>query len=165
MRFAGSRENATLARPTLVVGWGNLLRRDDGVGAFVAERVALTGPAGVETSVLHQLTPEVAAEMAAFEDVIFVDAYLAHPGAGVNVSEVTPQPAAKTGLLAHHLSPAGLLSLCRKLYGETPRCRVVAVPAFDLTLGEGLSPRTRTAAELAVRLICDHMVKNRQPKV
>ena len=45
----------------LVIGYGNTLRRDDGVGPKVVEALATENLPGVQPLVCPQLTPEIAA--------------------------------------------------------------------------------------------------------
>jgi hydrogenase maturation protease len=59
---------------TLVIGYGNTLRGDDGVGSLVAEQVATWSLPDVRSHSIHQLTPELAAEIAQAEQIFFIDA-------------------------------------------------------------------------------------------
>ena len=52
----------------LVIGVGNPLREDDGVGWRLAEALA---QAGVEVHTCHQLLPELAAELGRVDLVLF----------------------------------------------------------------------------------------------
>ena len=58
----------------LVIGYGNSLRRDDGVGPRVAEAIEELQLPGVRTLVCQLLTPEFADPIARARRVIFVDA-------------------------------------------------------------------------------------------
>lgn len=60
--------------PILVLGYGNTLRSDDGVGYRVAAAVHRWHVPDVEGYTCHQLTPDLAAEIAPRQRVIFVDA-------------------------------------------------------------------------------------------
>jgi Ni,Fe-hydrogenase maturation factor len=66
--------SAVKAKSYLVVGYGNDLRSDDGVGQRVAEVVATWEISNVRSLAMHQLTPELAAELADVDVAIFVDA-------------------------------------------------------------------------------------------
>ena len=57
----------------LVVGIGNELRSDDGVGIRVVR--ALPARRGVETTIVHQLTPDLVEALGRAERVLFVDAH------------------------------------------------------------------------------------------
>ena len=48
----------SLLDEVLVIGYGNTLRQDDGVGPYVAERFEELGLPGVRTLVEAQLSPE-----------------------------------------------------------------------------------------------------------
>ena len=75
----------------LVIGYGNSLRGDDGVGPRVAE-LAAADPrlAGAVVAAHHQLTPELALDMSAARLVVLVDATTdAAPGV-VAVRRVDP---------------------------------------------------------------------------
>ena len=58
----------------LVIGYGNTLRRDDGVGPKLADAVAALGLTGVRTLACALLTPELAEAVSQAQRVIFVDA-------------------------------------------------------------------------------------------
>jgi Ni,Fe-hydrogenase maturation factor len=60
-----------------VIGYGNTLRTDDGVGPYVATAVASWGLPGVVSVGVHQLTPELSELLASAELAVFVDARLA----------------------------------------------------------------------------------------
>lgn len=60
---------------TLVIGFGNTLRGDDGVGPLVAEQVDTWNLRNVRSLSVHQLTPELAADIAQVETVFFIDAW------------------------------------------------------------------------------------------
>jgi hydrogenase maturation protease len=62
---------------TLVIGFGNTLRSDDGVGPRVASVVAGWGLPGVVAIAVHQLGPELAEPLAEAGRAFFVDARLA----------------------------------------------------------------------------------------
>lgn len=130
---------------TLVVGYGSDLRGDDGAGRLVAEMVGAAGHPGVRVLSLHQLTPEVAAELAGCETVVFVDA---DPEATeVDVRELGAGRAGQRS--SHHSTPDSLLRLAEDLYGRCPAAHLVAVPAVSFELGADLSPVTRAALPVA----------------
>jgi hydrogenase maturation protease len=151
----------------LVVGFGNELRGDDGVGQVVAralwsERHCAPALAGTEFVWSAQLVPEIALDVSRSDLAIFVDAAYddALPGS-VHVSpldnEVTPQGG--VGFLNDalgcwaDLSPAGLLSLSAELYGAAPPAALVTVSVDVPLIGVGLSPVVRDAVPVAVRAV------------
>ncbi len=116
-----------------VIGIGNPLRGDDGVGALLAQEV---GGCHVQ-----QLTPELAAELAPLERVLFIDAWLAAPGAIPRLDPLLPGDGQGSAQLAsHHLDPAQLLTLSQALYGRAPQGWWLRIPAWALAHGQELSP-------------------------
>ena len=69
----------------LVIGYGNTLRTDDGVGRLAAERLA-DDPRldGVRVIGRHQLTPELALDVSQAALVVFVDASQSPSGGHVH---------------------------------------------------------------------------------
>jgi hydrogenase maturation protease len=120
----------------LVIGYGNELRRDDGVGPRVARAVADWGVPGVRALAVHQLTPELADDIARAEEVVFIDAA---DGNTANVSVQQVRTALSNSLANHASSPPALLALAEVLYGRRPMAWLLTVPARDLGFGEGLS--------------------------
>ena len=137
----------------LVIGYGNDLRSDDGAGVRVAARLA--GPSTrVRVIVAHQLTPELADDVAAATQVIFVDAYAARAeGAALRIEKISGEAVDRASALAHRVNPARLVGLAGQLFGAAPEAWVVGIPAFCLDLGETLSSGTELRVEEAVALI------------
>jgi hydrogenase maturation protease len=135
----------------LVIGYGNVLRGDDGVGVRVAEAVAAWRRPGVEVHVVHQLTPELAEAVAGARLVVFVDARLV-PG-GVDLRLQALMPAAGSVGLGHMTDPPWLLGLAQALYGSCPPAWLVMVPGIDFGAGEQLSPTASRALQDAIGVI------------
>lgn len=137
----------------LVIGYGNTLRRDDGVGWWVVEALAgRVDPGQVRMMTCHQLTVELAGLISGFQQVILVDAAKGmNPGA-VDCCEVTPDPVAAQSML-HYMTPEALLTSALALYGIAPRTRLVTIVGGDFTVGEGLTPEVAAAIPDAVERI------------
>lgn len=130
-----------------VIGYGNELRRDDGVGPRLAGLVAGWGRDGVTAVAVHQLLPELADLLARHTFAVFVDAAMA---ATLTVADVEPAPAVRLG---HVADPAALLALSRLAYDRAPRAWLLTVPGSDFALGETLSAATAEAVPLALEAI------------
>ena len=131
---------------TLVVGWGNPLRGDDGTGRLLAEELEDHAAPGVEALALHQLVPEVAAKLAEADRVVFVDARADDSPPWVRLERIHPDDSAVAGRLAHACAPAGLLGLARTVYHAEPEAWLVSVAGRCFDHVEGLSPFARRAA-------------------
>jgi hydrogenase maturation protease len=143
----------------LVIGIGNVLRGDDGVGWRLAEEVEAEaereedgeGERQGKVRCLQQLTPELAEELARVERVLFIDAWLAPAGAAPCLQPVTP--GGSKAIDSHRLEPAHLLALAQELYGAAPRAAALLVPAFAFPHGEGLSADLQRSLPAARRLL------------
>ncbi|HRQ39933.1 MAG TPA: hydrogenase maturation protease [Chloroflexota bacterium] len=134
---------------TLVLGYGNPLRGDDGVGWVVAER--LHGAAGITAVPLHQLLPEHADLMQTAVHVIFVDAtVMGEPGA-VQVQPLAPD---RQGLAAsHQMSPGVLLAMVGELYGRCPPAHLITITGQDFGYSETLSPPVQESVEQVIEMV------------
>lgn len=128
----------------LVIGIGNPLRRDDGIGPWLAERVAAWNLPGVATRSVHQLTPELASEVALHDGVLFLDAAVD----GGNRTPV-PIPPSCRHTLGHVYCPGELMALA-EMVGSPRPAWMVAIPATDLGVGQGLSAVATAAGEAAL---------------
>jgi hydrogenase maturation protease len=136
------------------VGVGNDLRRDDGVGHVVTRAIARRFP-GIETLLVHQVLPELAATLTGRRTVIFVDAVVTAPLAETAVTVRRLTPGRPRGGLGHVSDPAGVLALGEALDGSAPEGWIVTVPVADLGLGTGLSPRTADLVPEAVAAVLE----------
>ena len=134
----------------LVVGYGNTLRGDDGVGPRVAAAVDALHLPGVRTLVCQQLSPEHAAPVALARTVIFVDAAVDAPR---EVRLRRLEPADTTQLLAHAADPRTLLALSRDVFGHVPHAWWLTLPALRMEFSEALSPEAERSVASAVAQI------------
>ncbi len=138
----------------LVIGYGNLLRSDDGVGQQVANAVADWQMPHVETLACVQLTPELSARMAEADLVIFVDAQRQALGDEVGVHTLWPTPELSTrSALSHHIGPGGLLMQTQQLFKKHPQAVLISVPGVNFELGEALSPTAERGMRKALQEI------------
>jgi hydrogenase maturation protease len=137
----------------LVIGYGNTLRRDDGVGPRVADAVAALALPGVHALACPLLTPELADPISRARVAIFVDAAVDAPR---EVQLRTLAPADTSQVMAHAASPATLLALARDVFGHAPEAWWLTIPAEDLGIGEELSPLAQRGMETAIEEIKKH---------
>lgn len=131
--------------PILIIGYGNPLRSDDGLGWHVAQQLANTlASPEVQVIAAHQLTPELAEPASLAALVIFIDASLEAKPGEIVCTEVSP---ANLPGYSHHLSPSAVLNLSQELYGRCPRGYVLSVGGEAFDQGEALSPTVRASLE------------------
>jgi hydrogenase maturation protease len=121
----------------LVIGYGNTLRGDDGVGPAVAVAVAAKQLPGVRVVTMAQLTPELAEPMARARAAVFIDARL--DSAASPVSTVRLRPTDVSPPPSHVADPRSLLALAQALFGQAPDAWLVTVAGTDFGLRETLS--------------------------
>jgi hydrogenase maturation protease len=133
----------------LILGYGNPLRGDDGVGWHAVRRL-LERSAELNAAVMscHQLTPELAEPVSRAERVIFIDARVGPTPGAVEVSEVAAgEPGHST--FSHHLHPATLVALAQRLYGRAPEAWIITVTGESFADNDQLSASVQSAlAEL-----------------
>ena len=138
----------------LVIGIGNPLRGDDGVGALLAELAAVLTAANSGGSVavrsVQQLTPELAEELARLNAVLFIDAWEAPEDAEPQLQDLHPSEASGD---SHRLEPAALLAACQALYGRAPKAQRLVVPAYAVAHGTALSAGLQAARPEARKLL------------
>jgi hydrogenase maturation protease len=134
----------------LAIGYGNLLRGDDGAGPRAAERLRALFP---EATVLieHQLTPELAEPVSRAALVFFIDAAAAGEPGEIRRVEVLPE--APPTAFSHQVSPQALLYMAQTLYGNAPDGVLYTIAGGDFGIGEGLTPRVEEAVAEVVREI------------
>ena len=167
-------------RRTLVIGYGNFDRQDDGVAwhvlAEVASRLGCAVPLSPEEEFpLNdgapegapsdgpdfifelQLTPELAETLAQYERVCFVDAHTGAVPQDVNVSEIAAEFQASP--LTHHLTPQSLLTFAQTLYNARPEAILVSVRGYQFGFERTLSPLTAQLAQEAAEKIVEWVSK------
>jgi hydrogenase maturation protease len=135
----------------LVLGIGNPGRRDDGLGPRLAEAVGKEEgkEAGVQAESRYQLGVEDALAVRDFDAVVFADASRAGDDPAA-LTPIGPDPAVT--FTTHALAPAAVLSLCRELYGRSPRAWLLGIRGYDWEVGEGLSEGAERNLAAAVDL-------------
>jgi len=151
----------------LIIGIGNPLRSDDGLGWAVVEELlrdrdsdpehpSSDGALGYDVHKVHQLTPELAQQMTMASLVILIDAsYEGEPGE-MHVRPLS-HPAQPGAVGTHHTTPEELAALTIALYGQCPPVVVITITGEDFELGEHLSPLIAQRLPLvyaAVQQVC-----------
>lgn len=123
----------------LIVGYGNALRTDDGLGWHAAARLADDSRLdGVDVLQRHQLTPELALDFSRAALVILVDASHGPPAGTFTIERLQADGAVSAW--SHHQSPSSLVALAEALYGRAPEVVVVSGGVESVEAGDRLSP-------------------------
>jgi hydrogenase maturation protease len=159
-------------QPTLIIGYGNFDRQDDGVAwhvlAEVARQLGCAVPLlpeeefppndGAPDFLFElQLTPELAETIALYDRVCFVDAHTGAVPHDVNVSAIAAEFQASP--LTHHLTPQSLLTFAQTLYNARPEAILVSVRGYQFGFERELSSLTAQLANDAAEKIVEWVRK------
>jgi hydrogenase maturation protease len=132
---------------TLIIGYGNSLRGDDGFGWHAALRLReVIHDEGVEILPVHQLTPELMDPISRVRRVIFIDAAVGEDAGKLTVVTLETT-GASAPVFTHFATPTALLEGARSLYGAKPEALLITVVGLDFELGEELSEPVQLALE------------------
>ena len=124
----------------LIIGYGNVLRSDDGIGWHVVEHLAADARFdGLMILQRHQLTPELALDVSRADLVVLVDATQERPAATFAIERLIPMRTATT-TWSHRMDPSTVVALARELYGRAPEVDVLSVGVASMDVGDRLSP-------------------------
>lgn len=157
---------ATAVPRTLVIGYGNLDRGDDGVAYHVVnalrqrlgQRLLSEDETGLEelggqtdSVLLTQLVPELVHTMANYQQVIFVDAHVQEGVPELYCAPVSPEGAPSS--FSHHMTPAVLLALLRTILHAEPKGHIVSIRGYDFGFHRLLSDAAARMVQPAVECI------------
>ena len=151
---------------TLIIGFGNPDRQDDGVAWHILSTLAERWGRAVSESVdddfgrtepspnlacMLQLTPEVAEILTRYDRVCFVDAHTGAYEEDIRFETIDPnfQPSPFT----HHMTPHTCLMLAKTLYGHAPQATVISVRGHQFGFSHRMSPKTTALATETVERI------------
>jgi hydrogenase maturation protease len=151
---------------TLLLGYGNQDRGDDGVAwhilAMIARKcgfefnqdlgeIATYPPNSLDFLFILHLTPELGETLAEYERICFIDA---HTGA---IQEDLHQEILGSTFqhspLTHHTTPETCLFITETLYGKRPEAILVSVRGYQFEFTRQLSEQTQNLAEQALEKI------------
>jgi hydrogenase maturation protease len=137
-------------RNILIVGVGNTLMGDDGIGAYVISQIEALQLPGIHLIHAQQMTSDLLDDMLKVDHTIIVDAAVeADPVQFYQVEETAPAGAS----YSHYTSAIQLLKMAELVYERQLSIHICAVGAWDLTLGGALSHRGKKNADQAVSTI------------
>jgi len=149
---------------TLVIGYGNPDRQDDGVASHILDQLSERWNRPVHTSTADlpalgevvdlllqlQLTPEMVEAFVHYEQIIFVDAHTGEEP-DINVKEVRSEY--QTSPLTHHMTPETCMALLRGLYQTAVRASLVSIRGYEFGFTRSLSSKTMQSIGPAVEMI------------
>ncbi|MGD1152168.1 MAG: hydrogenase maturation protease [Syntrophales bacterium] len=152
---------------TLVIGFGNIDRADDGVAYHVVndlrrrlgqgmlheDETGLEGiGAQIDSIFLVQLAPELMDVMTLYDKIIFVDAHVYENVGNLYCAPVFPEFTQAT--FTHHMTPAMLLALLKAICNREPTGHIISIRGYDFDFHRNLSADTEALVDKAV----DHIL-------
>jgi hydrogenase maturation protease len=138
---------------TLVYGYGNPGRQDDGLGILLAEKweewARAYGIDHIDFEYNYQLNIEDAHTISRYERVIFVDASV-EDIQDIKLAKVVPTE--KTEFTMHAMYPGFILHLCQSLYSKSPDTFLLSIKGYEFEFMEALTDRAGKNLEMAFDL-------------
>lgn len=157
---------SVILQSTLILGYGNPDREDDGVAWHILRKIAdqlgKPLPESYQDSFFSnertpdflfvlQLTPELAENIAEYERVCFVDAHTGALAEDLNIQQVDAH--FQSSPLTHHMTAQTLISFVNTLYNKRINALLVSVRGYQFRFMTSLSDATSTLAEQAAAAI------------
>lgn len=151
---------------TLIVGYGNQDRQDDGAAYAVvnglrsrlgqpplpADETGLEALGGeVDSIFVLQLGPELLEVASGYGRVVFVDAHVRPDAPDVDVEPVRAEVA--TATFTHHMTPAMFLALLVALHRVRPQSYLVSIRGHAFDFERGLTAETAALVETTVNTL------------
>lgn len=157
---------------TLILGYGNRDRQDDGVAWHILTglKAALGIPnaESIDEDFMSkdelafvfqlQLMPEQAEYLAEFNRVLFVDAHTGAVPEDIHWQEISSQ--FQNSPLTHHMTPGTLISIVESVYNTKPEAVLLSVRGYEFEFSQQLSSKTNALVALSLTKIQNWLGKN-----
>lgn len=156
---------------TLLIGYGNPDREDDGVAWHVLRGVAdffgLIIPDDLDEDLiivnenLHflfnlQLLPEMTYDMSDYDRICFVDAHTGAQENDLNIQKVERK--FQNSPLTHHMTPQTILSILEQAFNHKPEAILVSIRGYQFGFENYLSSKTNNLALQAIEKISQWII-------
>lgn len=151
---------------TLIFGYGNPDRQDDGVAWHVLReimshfRLSYSDDLDIdfhdeERQIVYgfqfQLTPELADDLDLYDRICFIDAHTGAVPEEIHVEKVTAN--FQKSPLTHHLTAATLLSIADTIHHKVPETILVSVRGYEFGFSQSLSTATEALTKQTADII------------
>lgn len=138
---------------TLIIGYGNPLRGDDGLGWHAARLLAeCIQRDDVQIVTCHQLMPELAEDISQADHVIFIDAACGGEPGALRFDDLQPDNRPNVDF-THRFDAPALLACAQVLYGRCPYAVLCSLSADSFDLSENLSEVVQAALPALVQRV------------
>ncbi|MCA0381978.1 MAG: hydrogenase maturation protease [Bacteroidetes bacterium] len=133
----------------LCIGIGNILRGDDAVGHWLADKIAADAHPFVTVQTMHQLHIEVLEQLQQYKHVMVIDAAIQNEPA--LLSAIAPQDT-PAHAESHQADVVTLMQLHRNLYQQPIDWFTLRIAAQQFEMGTAISPACIEHAQAAYAL-------------
>ncbi|HCG98574.1 MAG: hypothetical protein A2074_08465 [Candidatus Aquicultor primus] len=144
----------------VIIGYGNQLRGDDGVGLLVLDELSHTFAGRPDICLIRRQQLDIAdtEEISECRAVIFVDAHISEERGDVEINKIDLVEGA-TFVVTHISLPEELMSATQAIYDSAPPAYVCAVRGYDFAFGTTVTENARKLVAQAARDIVE-LVEN-----
>jgi hydrogenase maturation protease len=150
---------------TLIVGYGNADRQDDGASWHILVGIAhrlgrpvpnlpedgfLPEEEDVDLWYVLQLAPEMAEDFSRYHRILFVDAHTGAIPHEILLQPVENSPASSS--FTHHMTPAACMALTEAIYHRSPEAVLLSVRGYSFGFTRELSERTTELVQQAIEM-------------
>jgi hydrogenase maturation protease len=151
---------------TIIIGYGNIDRADDGVAFAVinglrrqlGQKMLEEGDTGLDdlnnvndSIFISQLVPEIMELLTGYNRIVFVDAHVGSDMEDLNCSPVLPQYISSS--FTHHMTPSALLAFLKAMYQHEPEAHLVSIRGYDFDFKRTFSSKVQALVQPAVNAI------------
>ncbi|MCP4694796.1 MAG: hydrogenase maturation protease, partial [Desulfobacterales bacterium] len=126
----------------LVIGVGNTLREDDGVGVHLVRKLKEKFSDRLNCIEVYEPDILLAEQMTEYAEALIIDAMVVEDGAPFNLVSLHPSksmlPAA--GFVTHSFDWGAVLKMAEELFGKSLRATLLGVSARSYGISETISP-------------------------
>ena len=155
--------NALNKPDTLIIGIGNIGRKDDGLGWAFLQQLEEEGKFAGELQYRYQLVLEDAEVISHYRQVIFVDASKRVATDGFYWERCEAKNSGHYHYSSHALEPAAIVALCRDLYNCEPAAYLLGITGSSWGLQQGMSRQAKRNLAAAYRFFADLIKKQAEP--
>lgn len=146
---------ARAASDILVIGIGNPIRQDDGVGLRLVERLDSHFSSGLNSMTVFEPDIDLARRISGFRRLVVIDALARKIDSPYGLFGISPAETfmPRGGLCSHVFDWGMILAMARDIFGGCPEAVVLGVRAHGFEYSEELTPACLADAEEAFEFL------------
>lgn len=142
----------------LIIGVGNTLREDDGIGILLARKLKDEFSGELPCIESYEADVLLAEEMSGYREVLIIDAVRAEDNTPFRLIPVKPSKSMTpaSGFVSHVFDWNVILAMAEKWFGKAPKTSVFGVSAYRFGISEDITCECMRNAESAFNFLVDY---------